>query len=160
MQTINSCGGCTACCTACGVQSIRKLPHTPCYLCTGDGCSVYEDRPLECRNFQCSWLQGIAGGSDYRPDRTGVVPWHRSVPELGMVLVLSEFHPGALNSEFTFKWTRRNTRAGNFTVHHPIQGNCRMYFPRGVVEVRGDFEKQWGRGIDYIPFAAVRGLVL
>ncbi len=162
MQTKNSCGGCTACCTTHGVESIGKPPHTPCSFCQEHrGCTIYTNRPDECQNFRCSWLVGNGGGDNRRPDKTGIVPRHRIVEDVGLFLILSEVWDGALNTEFVFKWTRRNTQKGNYTAHHTIQGNCRLYLPKGVRETTIDFESLWERKMDCIPYeTALRGLVL
>ena len=52
------CGTCTACCTGTLFTKIfdamvRRGEPCP-YVC--GGCTIYEDRPEICRNFQCMWL--------------------------------------------------------------------------------------------------------
>ena len=66
------CGDCTLCCTAVAVFALRKATGKPCpHLCR-TGCSVYQDRPRECRDFECLWLRGHFR-DDERPDALGVV---------------------------------------------------------------------------------------
>jgi hypothetical protein len=68
-----SCGGCTACCKALWVASLKKSEGHWCKHCKqGVGCKIYAKRPEECGSYQCSWLQGL-GEEHERPDKTGVV---------------------------------------------------------------------------------------
>lgn len=68
------CGRCSACCTLIGVGELGKPERTPCaHLAPGGrGCGCYATRPESCRSYVCLWLAGF-GGSDDRPDRTGVM---------------------------------------------------------------------------------------
>jgi|GEM_PF-1252604 len=158
MKTIYSCGECTACCKTHGVESIQKNPQSSCTFCVANqGCTIYADRPDECRSFKCSWLDGKGGGLEYRPDRTGVVPVHEFIPDIGeSILILTEFNQGSLNSEFIFKWTQANLFRGYFTIHRPIHGNDRIYLPKGAEnpteEEHRFFEHYFQKKIDFIPF--------
>lgn len=75
-----TCGPCTVCCTLQGVKDGMpdgkpKPPAEPCrFLATGEcsGCSIYEQRPEECRTYTCLWLDGFGRLGD-RPDRIGVM---------------------------------------------------------------------------------------
>lgn len=67
-----SCGGCTACCTTIGVAELGKAPGERCPKLGARGCSIYAERPAECREFNCAWLYGVGDFSD-RPDKSGVV---------------------------------------------------------------------------------------
>lgn len=161
MQTINSCGGCTACCTTHGVPEIKKPPREKCSLCGDRGCSIYETRPESCRDFECHWLLGNAGGPDCRPDKTGIVPTYVEHPELGLILVLTEFRPDALCSELAFQWTLNNAKKGGLTLHSSFGGNKRYYLPKGA-GAEGDFtETIQGQITEFILFRSLaRGLVL
>ena len=78
-----SCGECTLCCTMLKVrmspvENRLKRDRTPCtYLCS-KGCSIYNNKPTACSEFECVWLasQGMRSlrlPLDLRPDRCGVV---------------------------------------------------------------------------------------
>lgn len=161
------CGGCTACCTTHGVESIEKLPRHGCKFCTaGSGCAVYETRPTECQEFICAWLVGKGGGPDLRPDKLGVVVNffidHEALP--GVVTIFSEFRKGALNSEVIFKWTRNILFRGSYVIHHPSEGDeVFLYLPRGAEPPPdlGWVTSDDGKTIWCVTFeAAIRGLVL
>ncbi|HSG33314.1 MAG TPA: hypothetical protein VLA37_02185 [Sphingomonadaceae bacterium] len=52
-----SCGSCTLCCRILGVDEIGKTKGEWCRYCdVGKGCTIYRDRPGECRDFYCGWL--------------------------------------------------------------------------------------------------------
>jgi len=78
-----SCGSCSLCCTVMKVEMPPEEPKPwgkPCqHLCSkGPGCSIYRDRPVACRDFECFWLTSqrwpaLALPSGLRPDRCGVV---------------------------------------------------------------------------------------
>jgi hypothetical protein len=145
----NECGDCSACCTTHGIQAIQKQPKQTCPHCTaGNGCAIYNDRPEDCHDFNCAWLVGLGGGPHRRPDKLGVVV------QLGATSIFSEYRAGALNSEPIFKWTRKILLIGRRVLHHPIEGNSRMYLPRGA-------KFPVGQTIQCISFdEAIRGLVL
>ena len=60
-----------------GVGELNKPAGSWCEHCTpGRGCEVYQDRPLECREFRCLWLAMSDWGpvdSALRPDRSKAV---------------------------------------------------------------------------------------
>jgi hypothetical protein len=68
------CGSCTACCTVMGVIEIGKPYNVPCqHVCPG-GCSIYMDRPQECRDWECQWRMGVVEGmKETRPDVLGAM---------------------------------------------------------------------------------------
>jgi len=69
----NRCGGCTACCVALDVRSLRKDEFQPCPQICGQGCAIYERRPGECRDYECVWLKYGQNSLVTRPDRLGAV---------------------------------------------------------------------------------------
>jgi Fe-S-cluster containining protein len=169
MTATNACGECTACCKTHGVKSIQKPIQSACPHCsTRCGCSIYEKRPLECQDFECSWLFGKGGGENCRPDKTGIVPVHVALPEIGVILILTEFREESLKSEFAFKWTWRNLFLGNWTIHHSVrglQGKSRLYLPRGAADLtlqeKTVLEEQLEREVEVILFTeCLRNLVL
>lgn len=66
-ETINDCGTCTLCCKVLRVDSISKPAGAWCIACDarGGGCGVYENRPQECRDFKCVWLES----QSFAPER-------------------------------------------------------------------------------------------
>ncbi len=71
------CGDCTVCCTAPTINKpeIQKLSGATCRHCTGRGCAIYDSRPAVCRSFYCAWRTVDIFSADWRPDRSGVMPY-------------------------------------------------------------------------------------
>lgn len=68
------CNGCTLCCYLLPVPSLNKGPSEKCkHMKEGVGCEIYDERPEECRQFKCSYLQAENPLSELRPDNCGVV---------------------------------------------------------------------------------------
>jgi len=71
-----NCGECGLCCKLIGVESIGKPQFTWCrHFKRSVGCGIYEDRPHDCRAFICYWLHVPNLGDEWRPDRSGVLPY-------------------------------------------------------------------------------------
>lgn len=76
------CGSCTLCCKVMGIDSdwLKKAPDTWCSKCDKKkGCTVYDDRPEDCREFECLWLVSQRDPEmesfplSLRPDKSKVV---------------------------------------------------------------------------------------
>lgn len=95
----NSCGSCTACCTALGVQALKKNIWVQCdHVCEG-GCSIYADRPPECKSYYCLYQAGmLKGGEEMRPDNLGMIFEIRGTDEISFVFAWELFE-GAENQE-------------------------------------------------------------
>jgi hypothetical protein len=56
--TTRRCGSCDLCCTAVGVEGMHKAPAVRCPALKGEpgqSCSIYKERPYDCRQFLCVW---------------------------------------------------------------------------------------------------------
>jgi hypothetical protein len=69
------CGGCTACCVDLKIEdpALAKPAGETCRHCTGDGCGIYDRRPMVCQAFQCGWRRLPWLGDAWRPDRSGIL---------------------------------------------------------------------------------------
>lgn len=68
------CGSCTLCCKVLGIEALEKPPGRWCERCkVGTGCSRYEARPAECRDFLCGFLTMPALGENWRPSVSRLV---------------------------------------------------------------------------------------
>jgi hypothetical protein len=67
------CGECTLCCTYPRIGAPDgtdwKKPWITCKHCLGRKCSIYEDRPDPCRQFECLWLIDTFIPKKFRPDK-------------------------------------------------------------------------------------------
>lgn len=74
----NDCGTCTYCCHVMKVKELNKPANTACTHCVeGSGCTIYNDRPASCRQYECLWFRSqqfdkpLSPG--LRPDQCRVV---------------------------------------------------------------------------------------
>jgi len=69
------CGDCSLCCKLIRVDAFAKAPGTWCSHCApgSGGCTIYDSRPAECRDFYCAWLQSPSLGEEWRPSRCKLV---------------------------------------------------------------------------------------
>jgi hypothetical protein len=68
-----SCGACTLCCKVMGIVALGKPMGVWCRHCSESGCTIYGERPRDCRVFYCAWLATAALGEEWRPDRSKLV---------------------------------------------------------------------------------------
>ena len=71
------CGDCTVCCTALNIDKpeIQKKSGLTCKNCVSGGCAIYETRYPVCRGYYCAWRTVDIFDEDWRPDRSGVMPY-------------------------------------------------------------------------------------
>jgi hypothetical protein len=71
------CGDCTICCTwpTINQPEIQKVSGSTCKHCTAKGCGIYADRYPVCRRYYCAWRTVDIFGDDWRPDKSGVLPY-------------------------------------------------------------------------------------
>lgn len=84
-----ACGSCSECCELLEIPTLEKPKKTLCHnVCSGGGCSIYQDRPSECRTFQCLWSEGYTGDGQ-RPDKSGIMAYHIDT-QYGRTLLILE----------------------------------------------------------------------
>jgi hypothetical protein len=120
-QAVRGCDGCRACCSALGVGTIDKPTWTPCPHECEQGCAIYDDRPGECRGFDCLWTMGLVDDPELRPDRSGVVFYPQEVgggrigPRM-LVLTAHEVVPGAARRNPARRFIAREVRRGRVVL--------------------------------------------
>ena len=93
MSEVRACGSCQACCNRLLVPELSKANGQNCLYQCSQGCAVYPQRPISCRDFQCLWLwnRGVLQDEE-RPDRLGVLV---SMENDQTALLAWEVWPGA-----------------------------------------------------------------
>jgi hypothetical protein len=57
-----------------GIKTLDKPPGVWCRHCKAkNGCSIYQTRPDECRDYNCWWLENPELGPDWRPEKSKIV---------------------------------------------------------------------------------------
>lgn len=70
------CGDCGLCCSLIGVEALAKPRGQWCrHFSRGAGCTVYENRPHDCRHFACAYITVDGLPEEWRPDRAGFLLW-------------------------------------------------------------------------------------
>lgn len=67
-----ACGPCDLCCKLLETHDVPSPIGVYCQYCN-NGCTIYEKRPKECRDYQCMWSQMENVGEELRPDICGVI---------------------------------------------------------------------------------------
>lgn len=71
---MKNCGDCVLCCKLLRVPTLEKPVGVWCkHFKKNQGCLIYNERPTECRNFNCLWLQSNAMDEGLKPSRCGIV---------------------------------------------------------------------------------------
>lgn len=149
MAEERTCGGCTACCKTHGVKELSKPGGAWCEHCdVGQGCKIYSERPNSCQQYKCAWLVGI-GLEEYRPDKTGIVPDFKSLPDIGLAVWFFEAKEGKLDSDFSKRQLRLNLEAGNCVMCVPLVGAPQLYVPAGRLNYPKALRLE-GREVDII----------
>lgn len=115
-----SCGECTACCTLLRVVELRKPQRFACDHVCREGCRIYEERPLSCREFSCGWLRGeTPTDPQWRPDRLGVMVDSWTERQTGdRYVVLFEMWPEACADPRVEQWLRERRRHDSVEVSY------------------------------------------
>lgn len=71
---MKECGSCTLCCKLLETHDIPSEIGIYCQHCASDsGCTIHDERPEECRIYQCMWSQMEHTAEELRPDRCGII---------------------------------------------------------------------------------------
>jgi len=122
-----SCGECNICCT---VFSVPEVEQRQGHLCSrwsrGVGCTIYRNRPVACRSFNCSWLMYKSIPNELRPDKCGVV-----IREFGAegvpVIEFRESKVNTLSSQLFTHLVNKHKSLGSFVVTSTISENGGYY---------------------------------
>jgi uncharacterized protein len=75
----NTCGECTVCCTLSVVKELNKSAGETCKHCISKvGCGIYEERPKDCIDFECAYLESGTDNISLRPDKCNVMFFKKS----------------------------------------------------------------------------------
>jgi hypothetical protein len=100
----------------------------------GLGCTIYAQRPEQCRVWSCQWLLGI-GGEEDRPDRSGLVVDFQPKSVAGPVMKLFEIRAGAASTPWALALRKHSLAHGVAVVlvsagsPHPR----RRFLPAGLL---------------------------
>src|ERR1700761_2932404 len=118
--TVRDCDGCTLCCKVIGVKALEKPMGTWCQHCVqASGCAIYEERPTECRTFNCGYLLEPGFGPEWKPSSSKIV----LLTDMGgkrIVAHVDTQRPGAWKREPFYstlkEWAKSGVRSGTQVV--------------------------------------------
>jgi hypothetical protein len=76
LKEMRECGPCTKCCEgwlSANINGHQMHPGRPCFFLAAGKCTVYENRPGTCRNYNCAWKAENTFPMWMRPDLTGLI---------------------------------------------------------------------------------------
>lgn len=88
-----SCGTCTLCCTVMRVDTLQKPALKQCAHLGRQGCEIYGERPVECRDFFCGWRLGFFETGE-RPDQLRAVVDAQIEEPVGLLIAVRESESG------------------------------------------------------------------
>ncbi len=99
-----ACGTCTLCCKVFRIDDLQKPAGKWCRHCAiGQGCKIYDERPQQCRAFECIWLQDEGIPPAWKPETSKVV--FSLHPDTGFIY--GQVDPGA-----PFAWRKEPFLSG------------------------------------------------
>jgi hypothetical protein len=94
-STARTCGACTLCCKVYDVPAVESVAGRWCRHCQpGRGCKIWDNRPDQCRAFNCLWLTQDWLGPEWKPDRSKIV----ATMEPANQFLLFQVDPGSPNA--------------------------------------------------------------
>jgi hypothetical protein len=127
------CGGCTMCCKLLSVEEIGTPPLSWCPSCdTKRGCSIYEQRPTECRQFYCEYLLDPALSEHWKPSKCKMVVVFEDFTNT-LVIHVDPDRPHAWREEPFWSDIRGWVRAAGRTQRQVVvwQGNGKIVLTSG-----------------------------
>lgn len=143
----NECGDCKLCCKLLGVVELNKPPNKWCPHCnvkgTGGGCTIYDTRPPNCREFECGWLANN-GDPELRPDRIHIVVTGESQKLDAYIMHVDPAYPDAPErpkAKMFLEMVMRRGRRKNIVL---VTGDKRRVIGRNMETVLRQLDKMKG----------------
>ena len=101
------------CCKLLDIDAVETKAGEWCQHCDiGNGCAIYKDRPADCRQFKCLWLEGYGDESE-RPDKSKVVAFiNRYTDNKQRFMLISVDRAGADDAAWVQSLKERSLKNG------------------------------------------------
>lgn len=155
------CQPCTACCEGwlrIEKPEARATLGSPCGNCVGEGCRIYETRPLDpCRTFTCAWrAEGSVLADWMRPDQCKAIVMFDRLTWRGQPATVA-VAVGAAIPQRTLEWLKQHAQLNNrpllweeyeqvngqFTGRKRVATHGPVDFGREMLERHGRGELLW-----------------
>lgn len=103
------------CCKLLGIGALDKPAGSWCAHCSPPaGCTIYDSRPQECRDFACLWYESAVLGEEWKPIRSKIVLY--LVDDERLVAHVDPGSPNAWRADPFYaqlkEWSRRGMKTG------------------------------------------------
>lgn len=142
VQLKAQCGECKLCCKVLGVPDVTT-PGTWCTHCDihgAKGCTIYDTRPGNCRDFECGWLTNN-GAPELRPDRIHIVVTGESKRLDAYIMHIDPGFPGAADTpkgKMFIEMTMRHGKHKNIVL---VTGDKRRVVGMNMAVVLRELER-------------------
>ncbi len=156
-----SCGDCNLCCKFPAVPRLEKKAYEWCKNCDiGIGCKTYNDRPIDCKSFDCFWVLGIIP-EQYKPNKVGFYMTTDSPNDLALGMLKVYTEPNRLSSTIKklkqYQENKKMVPKGFHVKYGPFKKNsCYLHVDYGIngrygVISHQDLEKELTPMIEKMP---------
>jgi hypothetical protein len=137
LATERDCGTCKKCCEGWlygEAYGLPFFPNHPCHYLDTDpnkcgGCTIYEKRPAICIDFQCLWKQDQQVPLWMKPDKSGVILYHRSYEDVEgdykepgwTIHWISMVECGQQVDSTVLNWVIQQARFNEFNLHYTVK---------------------------------------
>jgi hypothetical protein len=130
------CGDCGMCCKLLKIEPLNKPAGAWCqHFANGRGCTIYNDRPPVCRNFQCLWTMRNDLGDGWRPDQAKFM---MSFGDGQLFILTDPRFPHAWRKEPYYSqirsWSYRSASPFKMVVVH-VNERALVVFPEAEVDL-------------------------
>jgi len=125
---MQECGECTLCCILLWIVEKNSFPLERCSDCDlNKGCTVYDNRPEECKNFNCSWRLDNNAHADMRPDKCHII-----FENLSEDIIFGTLDPNYIIDDLIIGQIRAFQNSGSSIVLQTFKGKPQIYLTQGA----------------------------
>lgn len=138
---MRDCGRCAWCCYFPTAPELNKPTNEWCKHCDiGKGCSIYKDRPLSCKQFECLWYKQNQIPESLRPDKCGVM---FELPDncLTYVGYADPMTPDAWQEPNVLNLIKKINEAGHSVLIHGEKNYCFVADGMTLDDVKQDIDR-------------------
>jgi hypothetical protein len=125
---MQECGSCTLCCVLLEIRDKQSPPLERCPNCNLTvGCNIYDNRPEDCRNFNCSWRLDNNAHADMRPDKCHII-----FENLSEDIIFGTLDPNYIIDDLIIGQIRAFQNSGSSTVLQTFKGKPQICLTKGA----------------------------
>lgn len=143
LPAIRQCDGCTLCCKVVAVNALAKPQGVWCQHCrAGVGCTIYDERPRECAEYECGYLVLPGLGAEWKPSVARLI-LSREVNENRLNVHVDAGRPDAWRREPYYAQIKKWARAAM-----PERGQVIVMIGQRAIAILPEHEVDLGTLVD------------